>query len=550
MYNPSYLIKSRHGIYYFRYPLPVLPEGKSSRISISLGTRCPREALQLSKALEYYSTILIQRLNWEHMNHSDIKSILREHFAEALTRIKSRIDKDGPMPNDKVKSIKKAIQAENDLIEDGSDDIYELYGLECEPEENYNHQSLLKIMQEHGLDFPVGSKEYNMMKEAHKFARRDHFENLIDYNDQSTNYRESDTQPNPTQCTDHNKEEYRLNVVIQKYLSEIKVSMKKSSLDEIIVPMRYLEELMEGDTSVVTIDGKRARYVKECLMKTPANRNKLKATRALNLVEQLEIKNVKHISVRTINKYLQYFSGLFKWLKNNKYITDNPFEDMKLKNSKEDSRDPFSKDEVSVMLSEIAKGDAGLANNDRKYWGALLAIYTGARLNEISSLTPDDIKKDDYTGIWYLSITDEEESKKLKTSAAKRIVPVHSHLLNLDFLKFVDKSRKIGKRQQAGNTRLLYDLTHHNKDGWGRKLGRWFNETFLTNIKLKTDKKVLHSLRHSFITNLSAANVDGGIIKAIVGHEDSSVTVKTYTHYDYDTSHLTAFKEAIEKLEY
>jgi len=42
MQNPSYLIQSRHGIYYFRYPLPFNP---SNRISISLGTRTPKIAL-------------------------------------------------------------------------------------------------------------------------------------------------------------------------------------------------------------------------------------------------------------------------------------------------------------------------------------------------------------------------------------------------------------------------------------------------------------------------------------------------------------------------
>jgi len=53
MQNPSYLIKSRHDIYYFRYPLPVKQRGRQSRVVISLQTRCPQEALRLAKSLEY-----------------------------------------------------------------------------------------------------------------------------------------------------------------------------------------------------------------------------------------------------------------------------------------------------------------------------------------------------------------------------------------------------------------------------------------------------------------------------------------------------------------
>lgn len=55
MQNPSYLIKSRHDVYYFRYPLPIKGVSQEKRISISLKTRCPREALRLAKALEYHS---------------------------------------------------------------------------------------------------------------------------------------------------------------------------------------------------------------------------------------------------------------------------------------------------------------------------------------------------------------------------------------------------------------------------------------------------------------------------------------------------------------
>ena len=48
-------------------------------------------------------------------------------------------------------------------------------------------------------------------------------------------------------------------------------------------------------------------------------------------------------------------------------------------------------------------------------------------------MLPDDIKQDNITGGWYFDITDEEESKKVKTEAGKRIVPVHPKLIELGF---------------------------------------------------------------------------------------------------------------------
>ena len=75
MYNPSYLIKSRHDIYYFHYPLPrhLYSGQKELRISVSLKTRCPKEALSLANMLEYHGSLVVSELNGKRMDQSEIK---------------------------------------------------------------------------------------------------------------------------------------------------------------------------------------------------------------------------------------------------------------------------------------------------------------------------------------------------------------------------------------------------------------------------------------------------------------------------------------------
>jgi integrase len=270
------------------------------------------------------------------------------------------------------------------------------------------------------------------------------------------------------------------------------------------------------------------------------------------LREQVKVEGLAKLSNGSVNKYLQCYSALFTWAVSNQYVSDNPFKGMRLKDLKKGKREQFTKAEIATMLSEINKGKNGLANNDRKYWGLLIAIYTGARLNEIASLTVNDIKRDD-NGIWYFDITDEEEdTKQLKTEASKRIVPIHSELIRLGLLDYVEKARDIVNDRRKPNEpepRLLYDLVYRERAGWGRKLGDWVNNTFLVKLGLKVPmRKTLHSLRHSFITSLSVAGVEGAYIKSIVGHEADTVTSGVYTHYGLD--HLPAFKDAIEKLKY
>jgi hypothetical protein len=102
MYNPTYLIKSRHGIYYFRYPLPSNPH---RRISISLKTRCPKLALRLAKQLEHDRTRLLSQLDLERMDHKDIMNILKNYFAEVLKGNQARIDREGAFSKGLVKNI-------------------------------------------------------------------------------------------------------------------------------------------------------------------------------------------------------------------------------------------------------------------------------------------------------------------------------------------------------------------------------------------------------------------------------------------------------------
>ena len=78
MYNPSYLILSRHNIFYFLYPLELV-FGVKQRVSISLKTRCPKEALRLARALEYHAFIMTNDPNLQSLDYSyqgDIEKVL------------------------------------------------------------------------------------------------------------------------------------------------------------------------------------------------------------------------------------------------------------------------------------------------------------------------------------------------------------------------------------------------------------------------------------------------------------------------------------------
>lgn len=94
---PSYLVTSRFGHYYFRFPIPkhLHPERKQSSIRVSLDTRCPREALQLSRALSYAGIQLLQKPEIFGMDYLAIREMLFDHFKALRERMKERIHTHG-----------------------------------------------------------------------------------------------------------------------------------------------------------------------------------------------------------------------------------------------------------------------------------------------------------------------------------------------------------------------------------------------------------------------------------------------------------------------
>ncbi|MCD8566372.1 MAG: site-specific integrase [Alphaproteobacteria bacterium] len=513
--------------------------------------------MRLAKILEYHGSVLMAGMDFERMSDIDVMALFKQHFIGLLNKAKERINRSGPITKEREASIKGILEDFEVLIAEELDDMEEYVMGETEPD-SWVHRDIKSFMEANDLHYEQDSPEYKLLKSMQKYARRSYFQELLAYNNKVKafslhtpsshhNHRTSRHRSNA------HKPAYQLQQIIDLYMDEEeRKGTQASTNDDKNSCFEYLVELLGAEFPITKLDGEKARYVREQLLKTPKSRNTKRETRGLPLLRQIEIgqqANLETLSNTTINKYLTYYKSLLKWAVSLKYLADNPFDTMAVPNKKKNNRyEYFKKEQVATMLEELAKGKNGLADTETKYWGTLIAIYTGARRNEIASLMPGDIKE--YEGIWYFDITDEEESKKIKTDAARRFVPVHSYLLDRGFLEYVEKARnfKPAPMHKGKTPRLLYDMTYHEKENWGRKLGRFVNELFLPKLALKDEKHVLHSLRHSFITYMNIAGVTPSSIKAIVGHEQGTVTEGTYTHYDVE--HLPKFKEAIEKLPY
>ena len=264
------------------------------------------------------------------------------------------------------------------------------------------------------------------------------------------------------------------------------------------------------------------RFVEEFCKEFPATRDVTKQS----LFEWCSfMMEVKELTKKTISCRLSPCKMYWQYLQIKGYVDPdkNPFTNLRLtqksKSKKNNSREEFSIDEINQLSKEIKKK----SNSDPELSHLFqIAIYTGARIEEICKIKKSDVGKES------IKITDS------KTSAGIREVPIHNQLTglikelknspeekylisNLVPNKFGERSASIGKR-------------------FGRlKKGLGFDST-----------KVFHSIRRTVITQLEQAGVSESVTADIVGHDKKTITYGLYS----GGSSLKQKLEAINKISY
>ena len=179
-----------------------------------------------------------------------------------------------------------------------------------------------------------------------------------------------------------------------------------------------------------------------------------------------------------------------------------------------------------------------------EYWLPVLALFTGARLNELCQLIPSDIGTHDDVNT--ISILDEEIGKRLKTTASRRIIPIHSKLVEMGFLEYVTsiKSGRIfpelpESKQRPGDFSKEPGRKFTN---YRRRIGIGGDNLNPDNGKWEgNNRKIFHSFRTTLISALRKANVPKDRRTRLAGHEYDDTQDKEYdggdvlTMFDFST---------------
>ncbi|MEI8326187.1 MAG: hypothetical protein WCH44_12650 [Betaproteobacteria bacterium] len=114
------------------------------------------------------------------------------------------------------------------------------------------------------------------------------------------------------------------------------------------------------------------------------------------LSNDVEIRDLPNITVTTVKDHIAQLAAFFSFCKARRYMDEeSPFSKQVAAESTTDSkdrRDPFTLEDLVRIFDPQVYVSRKLPHT---FWPPLIALYTGARCNEIAQLYLDDILNDD-----------------------------------------------------------------------------------------------------------------------------------------------------------
>lgn len=216
--------------------------------------------------------------------------------------------------------------------------------------------------------------------------------------------------------------------------------------------------------------------------------------------EEVELMDIRpRITDTTVKDHIAQLAAFFSFCKARRYMDeDSPLAKRVASESDtddKDKRDPFTVGDLDRIFSpELYRG----RNLPHTFWPPIIALFTGARCNEIAQLYLDDIVNDDpvHPENWrfMIRIGRGRTDQRLKNKFSNRSIPMHPRLIEMGFLHYLDDVRSLGFE------RVFPSLRWTKAAGYGDTVSDMFSGYLRGKVKIDDPRKVFHSFRHYFCT--------------------------------------------------
>lgn len=230
-------------------------------------------------------------------------------------------------------------------------------------------------------------------------------------------------------------------------------------------------------------------------------------THSIELLSE-QYKDNPPISMVTAEDHCQKILLFLNWLIALGYIEDKKIlsEPLRVPSTNQlEKRDPITIEQTKIIFSTpFYNQHQGFKNagiqHSHHYWVPLLALHTGMRPNEICQLCTSDIVS--INSVDCIEVKSEEENQHLKTPNATRRIPIHSNLVNIGFIRFVNDMKKYHQNKNG----RLFPMIKSKKEDISEKTCEWYRMHFRE--KIGVPKTItLYSYRHHFKNLISDLNL-------------------------------------------
>ena len=227
-------------------------------------------------------------------------------------------------------------------------------------------------------------------------------------------------------------------------------------------------------------------------------------------------------SARTVDtNWITASKTVFGWAAEHQHITRNPFADVKVtipKRIKLRETQAFRPQERKTILKAALEiPDTNSPDDAARRWVPWLCSYTGARVGEITQLRKEDVIEQD--GAPALRITPEAGTVK---SGRARMVPLHEHLVDQGFLKFVAGHNEGPLFFKAAVTNVNGDQIKQKKPRYAQarqRLADWVRSLEIRDKELQPN----HAWRHTFKQIADHVGITERTSNYITGHAHKNV---------------------------
>ncbi|WP_353116651.1 site-specific integrase [Nitratidesulfovibrio sp.] len=471
------------------------------------------------------------------LSEEDAKQLANQWLAQELERTRrERLSRNKPLTESQLREQSLGLEEAEAVAQQAY--IRCDYGVIAETAED--------VLRQRGIAYQAGSIEFNtlcseLLRCSYNFSKIERgriWGKNLDSSDYSIDISSQEKQSDPAKT---------ISELIQEYIDDKLNSNtwdKRTAYQEGAKLRLFIEVV--GDVKACDLRKVHFKMLRDALLRLPKNMTKGKYGKmSVADVLKLEVPQCDRLSTTTVSNYCDKIRSFVRWMAEDRLIVGAEIANcLRVKQDKRDGdfRESFSGDDLKMLFNP----NLYVTRKNRKpwkFWVPLIALYTGARIEEICQLYVEDIAIED--GVLCFWFHPDGYDRRIKTKDSTRYVPISQVLIrDFGFDAFVAMMRK--KKEE----RLFPDLTKKDVTSrYGTAPSKWFS---LYKRKAGIEdgrhgKKVFHSFRNTMATWCEQHNVPEKLAARLIGHKHDTMT---YGRYSDDVRPSVLFFEVVDRLDF